>query len=82
MIKTTPLAMLIGVVEVLKVSGQIIDASRYDAAAGGGAGCMGWCSHDVFPGVPADHVRWRGRLEKRWRVHGMAEVLLEARAFA
>ena len=31
MIKTTPLAMLIGVVEMLKVSGQIIDASRYDS---------------------------------------------------
>lgn len=31
MIKTTSLVMLIGVVEVLKISQQIIDASRYDA---------------------------------------------------
>ena len=31
MIKTTSLVMLIGVVEVLKVTQQIIDASRYDA---------------------------------------------------
>ena len=31
MIKTTSLIMLIGVVEVLKVAQQIIDASRYDA---------------------------------------------------
>lgn len=31
MIKTTSLAMLIGVVEVLKVGQQIIDASRYDS---------------------------------------------------
>lgn len=31
MIKTTSLVMLIGVVEVLKVGGQIIDAARYDA---------------------------------------------------
>lgn len=30
MIKTTSLAMLIGVIEVLKVGQQIIDASRYD----------------------------------------------------
>ena len=31
MIKTTSLVMLIGVVEVLKVGSQIIDAARYDA---------------------------------------------------
>ena len=31
MIKTTSLVMLIGVVEVLKVGSQIIDANRYDA---------------------------------------------------
>ncbi len=31
MIKTTSLVMLIGVIEVLKVGQQIIDASRYDA---------------------------------------------------
>ena len=31
MIKTTSLVMLIGVIEVMKVGQQIIDASRYDA---------------------------------------------------
>ena len=30
MVKTTSLVMLIGVIEVLKVGQQIIDASRYD----------------------------------------------------
>ena len=34
MIKTTSLVMLIGVVEVLKVGSQIIDAARYDAPQG------------------------------------------------
>ena len=34
MIKTTSLVMLIGVVEVLKVGSQIIDAARYDAPRG------------------------------------------------
>ena len=34
MIKTTSLVMLIGLVEVLKVGSQIIDAARYDAPQG------------------------------------------------
>ena len=64
MIKTTPLVMLIGVVEVLKVSGQIIDAARYDAPQ-----AAVWIYGVVF--VMYFLVCWpvsvlAGRLEKRW----------------
>lgn len=64
MVKTTPLVMLIGVVEVLKVSGQIIDAARYDAPQ-----AAVWIYGVVF--VMYFLVCWpvsvlAGRLEKRW----------------
>lgn len=64
MIKTTPLVMLIGVVEVLKVSQQIIDAARYDAPQ-----AAVWIYGVVF--LMYFLVCWpislaAGRLEKRW----------------
>ena len=64
MVKTTPLVMLIGVVEVLKVSGQIIDAARYDAPQ-----AAVWIYVVAF--VMYFLVCWpvsvlAGRLEKRW----------------
>ena len=64
MIKTTPLVMLIGVVEVLKVSQQIIDAARYDAPQ-----AAVWIYGVVF--LMYFLVCWpislaADRLEKRW----------------
>lgn len=64
MIKTTSLVMLIGVVEVLKVSQQIIDAARYDAPQ-----AAVWIYGVVF--LLYFLVCWpisliAGRLEKRW----------------
>lgn len=64
MIKTTPLVMLIGVVEVLKVSQQIIDAARYDAPQ-----AAVWIYGVVF--LMYFLVCWpislaAGRLEERW----------------
>ena len=64
MVKTTPLVMLIGVVEVLKVSGQIIDAARYDAPQ-----AAVWIYGVAF--VMYFLVCWpvsvlAGRLENRW----------------
>ena len=65
MIKTTSLAMLIGVVEVLKISQQIIDASRYDAPQ-----AAVFIYGVVF--LMYFMVCWpisllAGRLEKRWK---------------
>lgn len=64
MIKTTSLVMLIGVVEVLKVGSQIIDAARYDAPQ-----AAVWIYAVVFflyflACWPISLVA--GRLEKRW----------------
>lgn len=64
MIKTTSLVMLIGVVEVLKVTQQIIDASRYDAPQ-----AAVWLYGVVF--FLYFIVCWpisvlAGRLEKKW----------------
>ena len=64
MIKTTSLVMLIGVVEVLKVGSQIIDAARYDAPQ-----AAVWIYGVVFflyffACWPISLVA--GRLEKRW----------------
>ena len=64
MIKTTSLVMLIGVVEVLKVGSQIIDAARYDAPQ-----AAVWIFGVVFflyffACWPISLVA--GRLEKRW----------------
>ena len=64
MIKTTSLVMLIGVVEVLKVGSQIIDAARYDAPQ-----AAVWIYGAVFflyffACWPISLVA--GRLEKRW----------------
>ena len=64
MIKTTSLVMLIGVVEVLKVGSQIIDAARYDAPQG-----AIWVYAAVFflyfiACWPISLIA--GRLEKRW----------------
>ena len=65
MIKTTSLVMLIGVVEVLKISQQIIDASRYDAPQ-----ATVFIYGVVF--LMYFMVCWpisllAGRLEKRWK---------------
>ena len=65
MIKTTSLVMLIGVVEVLKISQQIIDASRYDAPQ-----AAVFIYGVVF--LMYFMVCWpisllAGRLEKRWK---------------
>lgn len=65
MIKTTSLVMLIGVVEVLKVTQQIIDANRYDAPQ-----AAVWLYGVVF--LMYFIVCWpismlAGRLEKKWR---------------
>ena len=65
MIKTTSLVMLIGVVEVLKVSQQVIDASRYDAPQ-----AAVFIYGVVF--LMYFMVCWpisllAGRLEKRWK---------------
>ena len=65
MIKTTSLVMLIGVVEVSKVSQQIIDASRYDAPQ-----AAVFIYGVVF--LMYFMVCWPisllpGRLEKRWK---------------
>ena len=65
MIKTTSLVMLIGVVEVLKISQQIIDASRYDAPQ-----AAVFIYGVVF--LMYFMVCWpisllEGRLEKRWK---------------
>ena len=65
MIKTTPLAMLIGVVEMLKVSGQIIDASRYDSPQ-----AALWIYGAVFLLyflICRSITFAAGRLEKKWR---------------
>ena len=64
MIKTTSLVMLIGVVEVLKVGSQIIDAARYDAPQ-----AAVWIYGAVF--FLYFFACWpisllAGRLEKRW----------------
>ena len=64
MIKTTSLVMLIGVIEVLKVGQQIIDASRYDAPQ-----AAIWIYAVVF--FLYFLVCWpvsvlAGKLEKRW----------------
>lgn len=64
MIKTTSLVMLIGVVEVLKVAQQIIDANRYDAPQ-----AAVWLYGVVF--LLYFIVCWpisllAGRLEKKW----------------
>ena len=64
MIKTTSLVMLIGVVEVLKVGSQIIDAARYDAPQ-----AAVWIYAVVFflyffACWPISIVA--GRLEKKW----------------
>lgn len=64
MIKTTSLVMLIGVIEVLKVAQQIIDAARYDAPQ-----AAVWIYGVVF--FLYFLVCWpislfAGRLEKRW----------------
>ena len=64
MIKTTSLVMLIGVVEVLKVAQQIIDAARYDSPQ-----AAVWIYSVVF--FLYFFVCWpisllAGRLEKRW----------------
>ena len=64
MIKTTSLVMLIGVVEVLKVGSQIIDAARYDAPQG-----AVWVYGAVF--FLYSFACWpislaAGWLEKRW----------------
>lgn len=64
MIKTTSLVMLIGVVEVLKVTQQIIDANRYDAPQ-----AAVWLYGVVF--FMYFIVCWpismlSGRLEKKW----------------
>ena len=64
MIKTTSLVMLIGVVEVLKVAQQIIDAARYDSPQ-----AAVWIYGVVF--FLYFFVCWpisllAGRLEKRW----------------
>ena len=65
MIKTTSLVMLIGVVEVLKISQQIIDVSRYDAPQ---------AAVFIYGVVLLMYfmVCWpisllAGRLEKRWK---------------
>ena len=65
MIKTTSLVMLIGVVEVLKISQQIIDASRYDApqAAVFIYGVVFLMYFMVCWPIPL----LAGRLEKRWK---------------
>lgn len=65
MIKTTSLVMLIGVVEVLKISQQIIDAPRYDAPQ-----AAVFIYGVVF--LMYFMVCWpisllAGRLEKRWK---------------
>lgn len=65
MIKTTSLVMLIGVVEVLKVGQQIIDASRYDMPS-----AAIWIYGVVFFAYfllcwPLSKLA--GRLEKVWR---------------
>lgn len=65
MIKTTSLVMLIGVIEVLKVGQQIIDASRYDMP-----GAAIWIYGVVF--FAYFIICWplsklAGRLEKAWR---------------
>lgn len=64
MIKTTSLVMLIGVVEVLKVTQQIIDANRYDAPQ-----AAVWLYGVVF--FTYFIVCWpismlAGQLEKKW----------------
>lgn len=64
MIKTTSLVMLIGVIEVLKVTQQIIDANRYDAPQ-----AAVWLYGVVF--FLYFIVCWpisvlAGRLEKKW----------------
>lgn len=64
MIKTTSLVMLIGVIEVLKVGQQIIDASRYDAPQ-----AAVWIYGVIF--LLYFFVCWpisllAGKLEKRW----------------
>ena len=64
MIKTTSLVMLIGVVEVLKVGSQIIDAARYDAPQ-----AAVWIYAVIFflyffACWPISLIA--GRLEKRW----------------
>lgn len=65
MIKTTSLVMLIGVIEVLKVTQQIIDANRYDAPQ-----AAVWLYGVVF--FLYFIVCWpismlAGKLEKKWR---------------
>lgn len=64
MVKTTSLVMLIGVVEVLKVTQQIIDANRYDAPQ-----AAVWLYGVVF--MLYFIVCWpvsllAGKLEKKW----------------
>ena len=64
MIKTTSLVMLIGVIEVLKVSQQIIESARYDAP-----GAAVWIYGAVF--FLYFFVCWpisllSARLEKKW----------------
>lgn len=64
MVKTTSLVMLIGVVEVLKVTQQIIDANRYDAPQ-----AAVWLYGIVF--ILYFIVCWpvsllAGKLEKKW----------------
>ena len=58
--------MLIGVVEMLKVSGQIIDASRYDSPQ-----AAIWVYGAVFVLyflICRSITFAAGRLEKKWRV--------------
>jgi polar amino acid transport system permease protein len=65
MIKTTSLLVLIGVVEVLKVGQQIIEANRYTAPSG-----ALWIYGTIFflyfiMCYPISHLA--GRIEKRWQ---------------
>ncbi len=65
MIKTTSLVMLIGVIEVLKVGQQIIDASRYDTPS-----AAIWIYAVIF--FLYFFICWpisllAGRLEKKWQ---------------
>lgn len=64
MVKTTSLIVLIGVVEVLKVGQQIIEANRYTASS-----CALWIYGTIFLLyfiVCFPISRLAGRLEKRW----------------
>ena len=65
MVKTTSLVMLIGVIEVLKVGQQIIDASRYDTPT-----AAIWIYAVIF--FLYFFICWpisllAGRLEKKWQ---------------